>query len=48
MGLEQYIDMNPWEGLRFGAFNPPSSGELTGIAWMAIAMTWASVRRKPL
>jgi len=33
VGLEQYIDKNPWEGLRFGALNPPSSGELTGIAW---------------
>ncbi|MGD0127555.1 MAG: trehalase family glycosidase [Terriglobia bacterium] len=33
VGLEQYIDENPWEGLRFGALNPPSSGELTGIAW---------------
>jgi hypothetical protein len=33
VGLEQYIDKNPWEGLRFGALNPPSSGELTGVAW---------------
>ena len=33
VGLEQYIDKNPWEGLRFGALDPPSSGELSGTSW---------------
>jgi len=33
VGLEQYIDMNPWEGLRFGALNPSSSGEFHGSSW---------------
>ena len=33
VGLEQYIDMNPWEGLRFGALNPSSSGALRGVKW---------------
>jgi hypothetical protein len=28
--LEQYIDVNPWEGLRFGALNPPSGGGWRG------------------
>ena len=31
--LEQYIDMNPWEGLRFGALNPSSSGEFRRAVW---------------
>jgi hypothetical protein len=33
VGLEQYIDQNPWEGLRFGALNPHSSGEFRGSIW---------------
>jgi len=33
VGLEQYIDKNPWEGLRFGALSPASSGEFRGSAW---------------
>jgi hypothetical protein len=33
VGLEQYIDKNPWEGLRFGSLNPASSGELRGATW---------------
>jgi hypothetical protein len=33
VGLEQYIDKNPWEGLRFGALSPASSGELRGSTW---------------
>jgi len=33
VALEQYIDKNPWEGLRFGALNPPSSGEFRGSTW---------------
>lgn len=31
--LEQYIDMNPWEGLRFGALSPAASGEFRGSTW---------------
>jgi hypothetical protein len=33
VGLEQYIDQNPWEGLRFGALSPASSGEFRGSDW---------------
>jgi hypothetical protein len=33
VALEQYIDENPWEGLRFGALNAPSSGEFRGSNW---------------
>jgi hypothetical protein len=33
VGLEQYIDKNPWEGLRFGALSPASSGEFRGSTW---------------
>jgi hypothetical protein len=31
--LEQFIDVNPWDGLRFGALDPPSSGTLRGVSW---------------
>jgi hypothetical protein len=31
--LEQYIDENPWEGLRFGTLNPPSEGTFRGTVW---------------
>lgn len=31
--LEQYIDVNPWEGLRFGALNPPGQGEFRRSVW---------------
>ena len=31
--LEQYIDMNPWEGLRFGALDPPAQGEFHRAVW---------------
>ena len=31
--LEQYIDVNPWEGLRFGAMNPPEKGDFHGAVW---------------
>ncbi len=31
--LEQYIDVNPWEGLRFGALDPPSTGEFHRAVW---------------
>jgi hypothetical protein len=33
VALEQYIDVNPWEGLRFGSLNPPESGEFHGVSW---------------
>ena len=26
--VEQFIDVNPWDGLRFGALDPPSNGSL--------------------
>jgi len=31
--MEQYIDETPWDGLRFGALNPPNSGELSNYSW---------------
>ena len=31
--LEQYIDVNPWEGLRFGALNPPEQGDFNRAVW---------------
>jgi hypothetical protein len=33
VALEQYIDENPWDGLRFGSLSPPNAGTLTGAAW---------------
>ncbi|HXX24758.1 MAG TPA: trehalase family glycosidase [Terriglobia bacterium] len=33
VALEQYIDKNPWEGLRFGALSPVTEGEFRGSAW---------------
>jgi hypothetical protein len=33
VGLEQYIDKNPWEGLRFGSLNSAWSGEFHGATW---------------
>jgi putative isomerase len=33
IALEQYADVNPWEGLRFGALNPATSGELRSVRW---------------
>src|SRR5262249_17882639 len=33
IALEQYADNNPWEGLRFGALQPPSSGTFHGVKW---------------
>jgi len=29
--LEQYLDVNPWDGLRFGALNPPAKGEFQRV-----------------
>jgi hypothetical protein len=31
--LEQYIDVNPWEGLRFGALDPMAKGSFPGEVW---------------
>jgi hypothetical protein len=33
MALEQYIDANPWDGLRFGALKPPAQGRFRGAVW---------------
>jgi hypothetical protein len=33
VALEQYIDKNPWDGLRFGALSPTSAGEFHGATW---------------
>jgi len=33
VALEQYIDKNPWEGLRFGALSSTASGEFRGSTW---------------
>jgi hypothetical protein len=33
VALEQYIDKNPWDGLRFGALSPTSRGEFRGATW---------------
>lgn len=33
IALEQYADVNPWEGLRFGALSPATSGEFRGANW---------------
>jgi hypothetical protein len=34
VALEQYVDVNPWEGLRFGALNPPARGDFRRATWM--------------
>ncbi len=31
--LEQFIDENPWDGLRFGALNPSTEGNFRGARW---------------
>ncbi len=33
VGLEQYIDVNPWDNLRFGALDPPERGEFRDAKW---------------
>lgn len=33
VALEQYIDVNPWEGLRFGALDPPAPGDFHRAVW---------------
>ncbi len=39
LALEQYVDVNPWEGLRFGALNPASDGEFRASCGKAIPTT---------
>ena len=31
--LEQFIDETPWDGLRFGALNPPKEAVLSNVRW---------------
>ena len=31
--MQQFIDENPWDGLRFGALQPPREGQLLGVMW---------------
>ena len=33
MATEEYIDQNPWDGLRFGILSPPSVGTFSGAIW---------------
>jgi putative isomerase len=33
IALEQFIDKTPWDGFRFGALNPSSSGVFRGATW---------------
>ena len=33
IGMEQFIDENPWDGLRFGALQPRLEGQLFGVMW---------------
>ena len=51
IGMEQFIDENPWDGLRFGALQPPLEGQLLGVMWkqhrydVTIGPALTSVRR---
>lgn len=31
--MEQFIDENPWDGLRFGALQPPGTARLVDVTW---------------
>src|SRR5205823_3943650 len=33
MALNEYIDADHWDGLRFGAFNPPAAGDYRNLHW---------------
>ena len=33
LGVEQFMDANPWDGLRFGALNPGADGRLHRATW---------------
>jgi hypothetical protein len=49
--MEQFIDENPWDGLRFGALQPRREGQLLGVIWkehrydVTIGPALTSVRR---
>ncbi|HLQ13363.1 MAG TPA: trehalase family glycosidase [Steroidobacteraceae bacterium] len=49
--MEQFIDENPWDGLRFGALQPRREGQLLGVKWkehrydVTIGPALTSVRR---
>jgi hypothetical protein len=51
IGMEQFIDENPWDGLRFGALQPAREGQLLGVTWkqhrydVTIGPALTSVRR---
>jgi hypothetical protein len=51
IAMEQFIDENPWDGLRFGALQPPREGRLLGVMWkghrydVTIGPALTSVRR---
>jgi Trehalase len=51
IGMEQFIDENPWDGLRFGALQPPVESQLLGVVWkqhrydVTIGPALTSVRR---
>ena len=51
IGMQQFIDENPWDGLRFGALQPPREGQLLGVMWkehrydVTIGPALTSVRR---
>src|SRR5207249_12054903 len=51
IGMQQFIDENPWEGLRFGALQPPRECQLLGVMWkehrydVTIGPALTSVRR---
>jgi Trehalase len=37
VGLEQFMDANPWDGLRFGALNPGAEGRFYRASWQGHA-----------
>jgi len=51
IAMEQFIDENPWDGLRFGALQPPREGQLLGVTWkdhrydVTIGPALTSIRR---
>jgi len=51
IGMQQFIDENPWDGLRFGALHPLREGQLLGVMWkehrydVTIGPALTSVRR---
>ena len=51
IAMEQFIDENPWDGLRFGALQPAHESQLLGVMWkqhrydVTIGPELTSVRR---